>query len=399
MITPSRSLLLFAASALACGLTACDSDSKPEAGESASASNPIEAVVQNYATIVHAVYQDCVSTAVALEEAVDQLVADPTEETLAEAREAWLAARVPYGQSEVFRFYDGPIDDADGPEGLLNAWPMDESYIDYVEGNPDAGIINATDRYASIEVPVLVDLNEKAGETNISTGYHAVEFLLWGQDLSADGPGERPHTDYSSAPNAERRGQYLQVVTGLIVEHLKGLEKEWAPDQADNYRAAFLALPPEKALQKILTGMGMLSGFELAGERMMVPLASRAQEDEHSCFSDNTHVDIIENARGIQNIVEGRYDAVDGEVIGDGKGIAWLLEEGAPDLAASLREAASLVVANAEAMPTPFDQAILAADGAPERQAVELVVENLRTQAGLLVEAGETYDLVINIEE
>jgi len=398
----TRSLRYLTLCAAALTLAACDSSSdsaKENAEDSPTAAKPIEAVAANYADIVHAVYRDCVTTAVALEEAVDRLVADPSEESLEAAREAWLAARIPYGQSEVFRFYDGPIDDADGPEGLLNAWPMDESYIDYVEGNPEAGIINAPNEYAELEVPVLVDLNEKAGETNISTGYHAVEFLLWGQDLSADGPGDRPHTDYSSADNAERRGQYLQVVSGLIVEHLKGLEKEWAPDQPDSYRATFLALPPEKALQKILTGMGMLSGFELAGERMMVALASRAQEDEHSCFSDNTHVDIIENARGIQNIVEGQYDTIEGEVVGNGKGIAWLLEEADPKLAESLREAAALVVANAEAMPTPFDQAILAADDAPERQAIELVVENLRTQAGLLVDAGNTYDLVINIEE
>ena len=47
-----------------------------------------------------------------------------------------------YSPTEVFRFYGGPIDDDNGPEGLLNAWPLDEVFIDYVLGNPDAGIIN-----------------------------------------------------------------------------------------------------------------------------------------------------------------------------------------------------------------------------------------------------------------
>ena len=61
---------------------------------------------------------------------------------LVPARKAWLAAREPYGQTEAFRFYGGPIDDAKGPEGRINAWPLDEAYIDSVKGKAGSGIIN-----------------------------------------------------------------------------------------------------------------------------------------------------------------------------------------------------------------------------------------------------------------
>ena len=93
---------------------------------------------------------------------MDAFLADPNETTLAAAKEAWLAAQEPYGQTEAYRFYGGPIDDADGPEPLLNAWPLDEAYVDYVEGAPEAGIINSPDSYPTIDQDLLISLNERA---------------------------------------------------------------------------------------------------------------------------------------------------------------------------------------------------------------------------------------------
>ncbi len=387
-----RFLPLIAASSVAFSLTTAPCRGSGE-------NDPASLVAENYAEIAAAVYNDCLTTAKRLQKAVDDFLASPSPATLATAREAWLAARVPYGQSEVFRFYDGPIDGADGPEGLLNAWPMDEAYLDYVEGQAEAGIIQNPTDFPDLTAVLLVELNEKEGETNISTGYHAIEFLLWGQDLSSDGPGNRPHTDYTTAPHAERRATYLRAVTALLIEHLEQVNAAWAPDQSDNYRATFLAQPPVEALQKILTGMGLLAGFELAGERMFVALASRAQEDEHSCFSDNTHVDIIENARGILNVVEGVYRSVGGKEIGNGKGIAWLLNEDGSALAEALQKSSNDAVTLAEAIPSPFDQVIVAEESDPARQSVVEAIEQLRQLATVVVQTGAHYDLVINIEE
>src|SRR5262249_43610750 len=155
-------------------------------------------------------------------------VADPNDETMAAAKQAWLDARDDYGLTEAFRFYGGPIDNEDnGPEGLLNAWPMDEAYVDYVEGDPNSGIINDPPTSPTIEADPLISLNESGGETNISTGWHAIEFLLWGQDLSEDGPGARPASDYVDAPNADRRAQYLTVTTDLLVSNLQSLVDAW----------------------------------------------------------------------------------------------------------------------------------------------------------------------------
>ncbi len=225
------------------------------------------------------------------------------------ARGAWRESRVPYLQTEAFRFYGGPIDhEESGVEGLMNAWPMDEAYIDYVEGNVNAGVINDAERYPEISKEMLVKLNEKDGEANISTGYHAIEFLLWGQDFRADGPGERTFEDYSTATNASRRGDYLLAVGDLLVEHLQMLATAWdLESRGEIIREEFLALPADEALHHIFTGIGVLSGFEVSGERLAVAYVTKEQEDEHSCFSDNTHVDMIEDVRGIQNVWLGIY--------------------------------------------------------------------------------------------
>jgi putative iron-regulated protein len=42
------------------------------------------------------------------------------------AKEAWLTARQSYGPTEAYRPYGAPIDDDNGPEGQLNACPLDE---------------------------------------------------------------------------------------------------------------------------------------------------------------------------------------------------------------------------------------------------------------------------------
>lgn len=378
-------LLGLLAPTLTLPLTACSPDD--EADASALTAEEVAPVAQNYAAIVAASYADSRTRAEELVAAVDSFVDDPSEAKLEAAREAWLEAREPYGQTEVYRFYDGPIDNpVDGPEGQLNAWPMDEAYIDYVEGAPEAGIINDPQSYPSIDAELLGSLNEQGGETNISTGYHAVEFLLWGQDLDPDGPGARPFSDYvvgSTAANQDRRAAYLSTSAELIVDDLEGLEAAWAGD----YGASFTEAAPEEIVRRILLGMGSLSGAELAGERMEVALATMDQEDEHSCFSDNTHRDIVNNARGVQNVYLGRYGDI------EGPGVYALVAARDPELADRLRDEIAMSVALAEAIPAPFDRAIV-----DDREAVEATIAALRVQADSIAEAAALFDINLAIE-
>jgi putative iron-regulated protein len=349
--------------------------------------------ISNYADLVYANYSDALSTAKALQEKINTLTTSPSQVNLEQAKAAWINAREYYGQTEAFRFYGGPIDNDQGPEGLMNAWPLDEVYIDYVEGAPNAGIINNAADYPQITKEVLSDLNEKDGEANISTGYHAIEFLLWGQDLSAGpGGGSRPYTDYSIAANADRRKQYLTTVTDLLEENLQTLVDAWKP-ATSNYRAEFVSKPNE-SLQHIFTGLGKLSKGELAGERMFVAWDEKDKEHEHSCFSDNTHRDIVNNARGIQNVFLGKYKKADGSTV-DGVGIDDLIKVKNSTLATEVTGLIATSVTLAEAIQAPFDQEILASPG---RERVKATIDALRTQADKLVDAGKLFGFTIDPE-
>lgn len=351
--------------------------------------------LENYANIVHATYEDSLNEARELQEVIAAFTGKPTEETLKEAKAKWIQSRQPYLQSEAFRFYGGPIDSADGPEALLNAWPMDESYIDYVEGAPDVGMINDLKTYPEITPEVIEELNEKAGETAISCGYHAIEFLLWGQDFSEDGPGNRPVTDYTTAKNADRRKAYLNACTSLLVGHLESLVDAWAPGREGNYRANFLKEDPVMAVWSAGYGAKTLSGKELSGERLLVAWDTQEQEDEHSCFSDTTTQDAVYDAKGIYNLIHGKYVRTDGSVV-EGPGLLDIAKLHDEDLAKQIAESAEAAMADAKKIPSPFDQAILGDDEKPSRKAIMATIEALEDQSWLL---GQLVNKVLGFRE
>lgn len=347
------------------------------------AETKVQPVLQHYAALVHANYEDTLNSTLAMQRAIHAFLAQPTPATQKAAQDAWRAAREFYGQTEAFRFYGGPIDDDTGPEGRINAWPMDESFVDKVTGNEAAGLIN--DRSFVISKEALAGQNERGGEENIATGYHAIEFLLWGQDMNDAGPGNRPHTDYTTAANAERRGQYLRVVSELLIDDLTRLSRAWRPDSRLNYRARFVE-GGQESLRKIFVGLGSLSRGELAGERLEVAQNSQDQEDEHSCFSDNTHRDAVTDALGIENVWLGRYQRADGSLM-QGASLRELVA--ARDAALALRVSRQIAqsVQAAAAIQPPFDREIIGGRDAPGRLRIQATVDSLIQQSRDLVAA------------
>ena len=351
-------------------------------------------VISHYADGVHALYSKSLASAVTMDAAIDAFLADPTPSSLEGAKRAWLIARNDYSPTEAFRFYGGPIDnEEDGPEGLINAWPMDEAHIDYVDGAPGTGIINDPAAYPLIDAALIESLNEEGGEANISTGWHAIEFLLWGQDLNENGPGSRPLEDYTTEDNADRRATYLATASDLLLVHLQGLVDAWAPGVSGNYRAEFLAMDVDGALNNIITGIGELSRGELAGERMTVAYEERSQEDEHSCFSDNTVSDIVGNARGIQMVYTGDYGLI------VGPGVMDLVAAVNEDLAASLSRRIGRSVALAAEIPSPFDRHLRGSipNSDPGRESVLRTIESLEGQTDSIVFAAEQVGITISV--
>lgn len=314
-------------------------------------------VLTTYADIAAATYGDSLTTAQTLQAAVDALIAEPSETNLIAARTAWKAARVPYQQSEVFRFGNPIVDDW---EGGLNAWPLDEGLIDYV----DATYGGATDENAAAALNVIANptftlsgteidateitpdllkntLQEADGvEANVATGYHAIEFLLWGQDLNGNGPGagNRPWTDYATGDactngNCDRRGAYLHAATQLLVSDLEWMSTQWA--DGGDARANVMA-DENAGISAMLTGMGSLSYGEQAGERMRLGLMLNDPEEEHDCFSDNTHNSHYYDGLGIQNVYLGSYTRIDGSTV-SGPSLSELVAEADAGLDTEMR--------------------------------------------------------------
>lgn len=419
----SASLLAIAIALAGCGESKDDKAAAPQAQAPAAASATAapgavdeaagKAVVKHYAEMVHAVYSDSLSTAKTLQTAIDAFLAKPNDQTLKAAKEAWAAARVPYLQSEVFRFGNTIIDDW---EGQVNAWPLDEGLIDYVDksyehalGNPAASaniIANTEVQVGEEKVDVkditpekLASLNELGGsEANVATGYHAIEFLLWGQDLNGTGPGagNRPASDYLEGQGAtgghnERRRAYLKAVTQLLVQDLEEMVANWAPNVSDNYRAKLEAEPVADGLRKMLFGMGSLSLGELAGERMKVSLEANSPEDEQDCFSDNTHYSHFYDAKGIRNVYLGEYTRADGSKL-TGPSLSELVAKVDPATDATLKadleatEAKIQVMVDHALKGEHYDQ-LIAADNAAGNQIVRDAIASLVKQTGAIEQA------------
>ncbi len=349
-----------------------------------------------YAALVHTTYERAAADARLMQTAISAFLANPTEANLAAARKAWLAARPAYLQTEAFRFYQGPIDFSDpatgkeGPEGRLNAWPLNEAFIDYVQGNDKAGLVN--DMSVEITPDSIRSHDQQTDESDVTTGWHAIEFLLWGQDLSADGPGARPASDYAPGdPVHARRAQYLHTVTEMLVDDLVWLSAQWDTRLPKVYVQSFLELDQKEALGRILTGMAVLSGFELASERMSVALDSGDQEDEQSCFSDNTKADFVNDQQGIANIWFG--------VSGDEKfaGLQGLASRVDPELEKKLTARINETTAAIDAIPGPIDRLLATPRGSPQRAKMEKAVLLLAEQADLFQSLGKKLGLKIDV--
>ena len=350
------------AAALVVGFTACGGGDGGGDDSSSASSVTVaqkQAVLTTYATIAEKNYEDALADAQALKTAIDAFVATPNDTTFTAAKTAWLTARESYGTTEIFRLSNGPVDAEDGwvatmygaPEGQMNAWPLDENMIDYTidaDGNTTSGnIIDTAGLFtptggeevdvATITKEALASLNENGGDANVATGYHAIEFLLWGQDQDyasfvadtvtngATTAGQRTLSDFTSAANADRRKDYLAAAAALLVDDLQVISDAWQSEDTNCttgvgcYRGALLGtlsgadadknIAVDDALKDIFIGMGVFIKSELANERMAVAVLTPSEEDEHSCFSDNTHRDVATNYRGFVNVLKGEYES------------------------------------------------------------------------------------------
>ncbi len=389
------------------------------ASQGAHAADPVDraAVVETYANIAYAMYEDALTEAEKLQQAIAALVEAPGDDTLAAARTAWRASRVPYQQTEAYRFGNPIVDDW---EGRVNSWPLDEGLIDYVDAsygqesdendwytanviaNPQIAVGGQTLDASVIDADILRSLQEiDEVEANVATGYHAIEFLLWGQDLNGTGPGagNRPATDFDPANctggHCDRRIAYLTTATDMVVTDLKEMAGYWADGGAA--RAAVTA-NPDDGLRAMLQGLGSLSYGELAGERMKLGLLLHDPEEEHDCFSDNTHNSHYYDIVGMLSVYDGSYKRIDGTVVA-GPSLADLVAAADPDLAKTAQGAFDTTLKHAQTMKDTADSGkmaydqMLAEDNPAGNAIIDTVITSLQEQTGVIEQVVVALDL------
>lgn len=379
---------------------ACESGGfLPNATAEEAAKAEADAVVLHYREIVSASYQDSLTAAEALRARIGEFLAAPDENRFAAAREAWIAAHVAYSATEAYRFYEGPIDNGvNGVEARLNGWPMDEAYVDGVAEKPAGGIINDPEHYPWLDTTSLAELNARGGDKNIATGYHAIEFLLWGQDTDPDGPGTRSWKDYvasgdespTTAPNPERRAKYLQSIADLLVQDLAKMIAEWDTENPEGYAKGFLQNAEGSSLARIFAGIARMAGDELAGERLFVGYDTGDQENEQSCFSDTTLLTLLGNADGIRNVYLGTYHDLKGPSPSE------LVRRIDPAADAAVQEAIAESRKAIEAIPAPLDRVITAKREDPVRQKLLGAVEGMEREGQAIVEAAAVLGIRLN---
>ncbi|MBH87726.1 MAG: iron-regulated protein [Pelagibacterales bacterium] len=365
-------------------------------GKSAyTANESLNSLAKSYASLVSHYYDEVALKTKSLHKSIVQFTENPNNSNFNEAKNKWIEARMVYGITEAFRFYGGPIDGVnqygeEGPEGLINAWPLNEAYIDYVKGSPNAGIVN--NMTIDINKETIIAANMSEDDADVSTGWHAIEFLLWGQDFSLETAGKREYTDYLPENDTnKRRKEFLLAASSLLLEHVNWLADEWSKEGEG--RKSFLAKNDPGGA--ILTGIATLAGFELSSERIATALDSGDPEDEHSCFSDQTHNDVKANFNGIKNVYLGKGL--------NGLNFTPSISEFVMDKNMKLHEDIMQVLNSTNNsinnITVPFDKMLSEPKDGPGRQAAEKTVSNLLVLAENFKEAGKNLNWNVIIAE
>jgi putative iron-regulated protein len=322
--------------------------------------------VAAYADLVHRTYVEADAGAVALQQAIGALLDAPSGATLEAARGAWIAARPAYLRTEAFQFYAGPVDAPDGPLPRLNGWPVDPAFIDGILADPEV----------SLNFRSLARLNQAGGPTEVTTGWHAIELLLWGED------GARSEADFTAGSEInDRRREYLAAVAQLLVNDLGRLVAAWAPE-ANNYRAAVEAMDQRNAVGRAFNGMTVLAGYEIPLRRIGAGLFPANLDFQQSPFSATSADDnrfAFEGARAVY------YDA----------GFDGLLAGVDPDLAAEVDAAFERAGTALAALDAPYGRFLAPPADSAERATAEAAVRALTDLGRELRRAGNRLGVLV----
>jgi len=278
--------------------------------------------------VILATYVDLDDRAGALVSAVAALKANPTDELLTAARQAWRAARRPWEQSEAFLF--GPVD-TKGIDPGIDSWPVNRVDLDAVL---------ASDAVLTKE---YID-----GLEGTLKGFHTIEYLLFGTDK-----------EMSASDLTPRQLEYLTAVTESFKGATGQLRASWE-SSGENFVAQLanagsgssVYVSQKDALQELLDGMIGIAD-EVANGKINDPFSQQDRTLEESQFSDNSIADFQDNIRSVQNVYRGAY----GETTA-GNGIGSIVAEKNAELDTKVTAEIAAAIDAIGAMQPSFGDAI-----------------------------------------
>jgi uncharacterized iron-regulated protein len=293
----------------------------------------IQSIIDDYVdNVVISTYDLLRERATALREACEALEADPTEENLEAAREAWFAARIPWEQSEAWLF--GPVD-FKGHDPALDSWPVNRTDLDAVlESDADL-----TEEFVRNLDPTL-------------KGFHTAEYLLFAFDVDELGA---------------REFEYLISVVRDIESTAEELYADWT--QGDEPFGEIMkgagsnsVFPSQvSALEQIIEGMSIILD-EVANGKIAEPFDNQDVEAVESQFSFNSRQDFANDVRGALHAYTGDHPGLGLT----GTGIDELVAESDPELAQRMEDEINDAIGAILTIPQPFRDAILDPDAADE---------------------------------
>jgi putative iron-regulated protein len=339
--------------------------------------------IARYVVVAHESYQMADDAAHELEDAAAALIDDPTEATLAAARGAWLKARAAFMTTEVFRFYGGPIDGPGRAISRVDPWPINEGFVDAVNGHPDGGLIG--NPKIAITRQTLRQPPATQSAADAATGFHVIEFLLWGQDRNPGSHHLRHAGDFQPGGqnHADRRRMYLTTATKLMVEDIDQLAFAWAPQKQGAYAQQFLALDPREALGRMLAGIAILADQEIAQQRLLAALDDRTRASPLARYSLHTNDDLTSDLDGIRMVWTGD------DRLSFGAGLDGLLQALDPELAQLMEKRLAAAQTALRLVEKPFERAISATPGSATWVRVEQAAAAFHALALTVQEVGK----------
>ena len=291
----------------------------------------IQSIINQYVdNIVIATYAVLAQRSNDLQDAVEALEADPTDETLEDARDAWVAARRPWEQTEAWLF--GPVE-AKGHDPALDSWPVNRTDLKAVLDGPN----DLTPEFIRTIDPLL-------------KGFHGAEFILF---------------DFDLADLGDREFEYLVAVTGDIVLTAEELLSDWTIGDGDQFPEPYgntmkTAGPGNPvfpslvlALDQIIAGQ-LIIVDEVSAGKIADPFDTGDTESVESQFSFNSLIDFQNDIRGVQNAWTGDYP----DQGLSGPGLVDLITLENPALAAQTTGQIAAAITAIGNIPPPFRDAI-----------------------------------------